>query len=204
MYKHIHILFNESSCLSLFPFLPRTVLDTRQLVWVPLSPPMRVSEYDLERFSSAEDYAARSVLRPCSRPQEEAYILEQLVPSIAFRTPLVVFWGICRDSCRAVSCSLCSLRVGCPRSRSKTCFVMLEEMQLHHEQCDARWAWGDAGRCPEEVKAATVEGPAAAAADADGSSDDGEDVGEDKEEEQSQSVHKQRCIPSHSRQSMYK
>ena len=57
----------------------------------------------------------------------------------------------------------------------------------------------------EKVEAAAiVEGPAAAAADADGSSDDGEDVGEDKEEEQSQSVHEQHCIPSHSRQSMYK
>ena len=83
-----HVLLNEPTCRSLFPFLPRAVLDARHLACDPLPPTTRVSEYDAEFFRGVEDVLAA---RPRSRRQE-ARLLERLVPDAAFRAQLVGFW----------------------------------------------------------------------------------------------------------------
>lgn len=83
-----HVLVNESTCRSLFPFLPRTVLDARHLACDPLPPPTRANEYDTEFFRGVEDVLAA---RPRSRRQE-ARMLERLVPDAAFRAQLAGFW----------------------------------------------------------------------------------------------------------------
>ncbi|TBU29131.1 transcriptional repressor TCF25-domain-containing protein [Dichomitus squalens] len=83
-----HVLVNEPTCRSLFPFLPRAVLDARHLACDPLPPTTRVSEYDAEFFRGVEDMLAA---RPRSRRQE-ARLLERLVPDAAFRAQLVGFW----------------------------------------------------------------------------------------------------------------
>ncbi|PIL36489.1 hypothetical protein GSI_00178 [Ganoderma sinense ZZ0214-1] len=83
-----HVLVNEATCRSLFPFLPRAVLDARHLACDPLPPPTRANEYDAEFFRGVEDVLAA---RPRSRRQE-ARLLERLVPDAAFRAQLAGFW----------------------------------------------------------------------------------------------------------------
>ena len=83
-----HVLVNEPTCRSLFPFLPRPVLDARHLACDPLPPPTRATEYDAEFFRGVEDVLAA---RPRSRRQE-ARMLERLVPDAAFRAQLAGFW----------------------------------------------------------------------------------------------------------------
>ncbi|KAI0666150.1 transcriptional repressor TCF25-domain-containing protein [Trametes maxima] len=84
-----HVLVNESTCRSLFPFVPRQVLDARHLACDPLPPSTRTNEYDPEFFRGVEDVLA---LRPRSRRQE-ARLLEQLVPDGALRGQLQDFWN---------------------------------------------------------------------------------------------------------------
>ncbi len=83
-----HVLVNEPTCRSLFPFLPRAVLDARHLACDPLPPPTRANEYDAEFFRGVEDVLAA---RPRSRRQA-ARMLERLVPDAAFRAQLAGFW----------------------------------------------------------------------------------------------------------------
>ncbi|KAI9059027.1 DUF654-domain-containing protein [Trametes sanguinea] len=83
-----HVLVNESTCRSLFPFVPRQILDSRQVACDPLPPSTRVSEYDPEFFRGVEEVLAA---RPRSRRQE-ARVLEQLVPDAALRGQLRDFW----------------------------------------------------------------------------------------------------------------
>ncbi|KAL7281925.1 hypothetical protein ACG7TL_003392 [Trametes sanguinea] len=83
-----HVLVNESTCRSLFPFVPRQILDSRQVACDPLPPSTRVSEYDSEFFRGVEDVLS---VRPRSRRQE-ARLLEQLVPDAALRGQLRDFW----------------------------------------------------------------------------------------------------------------
>ncbi|RPD52190.1 DUF654-domain-containing protein [Lentinus tigrinus ALCF2SS1-6] len=83
-----HVLVNESTTRSLFPFLPRAVLDARHLACDPLPPPTRANEYDGEFFKGVEELLAA---RPRNRRQE-ARLLERLVPDAAFRGQLVGFW----------------------------------------------------------------------------------------------------------------
>ncbi|TFK79628.1 DUF654-domain-containing protein [Polyporus arcularius HHB13444] len=83
-----HILVNESATRSLFPFLPRSVLDARQIACDPLPPLTRANEYDGEFFKGVEELLAA---RPRNRRQE-ARLLERLVPDAVFRGQLVGFW----------------------------------------------------------------------------------------------------------------
>ncbi|KAJ8462854.1 hypothetical protein ONZ51_g10636 [Trametes cubensis] len=78
-----HVLVNESTCRSLFPFVPRQLLDARHLACDPLPPSTRVSEYDSEFFRGAEDVLAA---RPRSRRQE-ARFLERLFAQVAAEMP---------------------------------------------------------------------------------------------------------------------
>ncbi|KAI0771719.1 transcriptional repressor TCF25-domain-containing protein [Trametes elegans] len=84
-----HVLVNESTCRSLFPFVPRKILDARHVACDPLPPSTRVSEYDGEFFRGVEDVLA---VRPRSRRQE-ARLLERLVPDGALRGQLLDFWN---------------------------------------------------------------------------------------------------------------
>ncbi|KAH9887711.1 transcriptional repressor TCF25-domain-containing protein [Cubamyces lactineus] len=83
-----HVLVNESTCRSLFPFVPRQLLDARHLACDPLPPSTRVSEYDSEFFHGVEDMLAA---RPRSRRQE-ARFLERLVPDGPLRRQLQDLW----------------------------------------------------------------------------------------------------------------
>lgn len=83
-----HILVNETTTRSLFPFLPRSVLDARQIACDPLPPLTRANEYDGEFFKGVEELLAA---RPRNRRQE-ARLLERLVPDAVFRGQLVGFW----------------------------------------------------------------------------------------------------------------
>ena len=83
-----HVIVNESTTRSLFPFLPRAVLDSRHLACDPLPPPTRANEYDGEFFKGVEELLAA---RPRNRRQE-ARLLERLVPDAIFRGQLVGFW----------------------------------------------------------------------------------------------------------------
>ncbi|KAI0352517.1 DUF654-domain-containing protein [Trametes cingulata] len=83
-----HVLVNESTCRSLFPFVPRQILDARHLACDPLPPSTRVSEYDSEFFRGVEDVLN---VRPRSRRQE-ARLLERLVPDGALRRQLQDLW----------------------------------------------------------------------------------------------------------------
>ncbi|KAI8984868.1 transcriptional repressor TCF25-domain-containing protein [Trametes punicea] len=83
-----HILVNESTCRSLFPFVPRSILDARHLACDPLPPSTRVNEYDTDFFRGVEEVLS---IRPRSRRQE-ARLLEQLVPDAVLRGQLRDIW----------------------------------------------------------------------------------------------------------------
>ncbi|KAI0368457.1 DUF654-domain-containing protein [Pilatotrama ljubarskyi] len=83
-----HVLVNETTCRSLFPFVPRQILDARHLACDPLPPSTRVNEYDSEFFRGVEDVLN---VRPRSRRQE-ARLLEQLIPDPGLRRQLQDLW----------------------------------------------------------------------------------------------------------------
>ncbi|KAI0637558.1 transcriptional repressor TCF25-domain-containing protein [Trametes polyzona] len=87
VYRHVQV--NESTCRSLFPFVPRQILDARHLACDPLPPSTRVTEYDAAFFRGVEDVLAA---RPRSRRQE-ARLLERLVPDAALRGQLLDLWN---------------------------------------------------------------------------------------------------------------
>ncbi|KAL1938621.1 hypothetical protein VTO73DRAFT_11436 [Trametes versicolor] len=84
-----HLLVNEPTCRSLFPFIPRKIVDTRSLACDPLPPTTHVNEYDAEFFRGVEDVLSA---RPRSRRQE-ARLLERLIPDGALRGQLLDFWN---------------------------------------------------------------------------------------------------------------
>ena len=84
-----HALVNEATCRSLFPFLPRSVLDARQIACDPLPPPTSTTEYNSTFFRGVEDALAPPRAR--SRAQE-LHMLERLLPERALREQLLGFW----------------------------------------------------------------------------------------------------------------
>ncbi|KAL6304111.1 transcriptional repressor TCF25-domain-containing protein [Sparassis latifolia] len=86
IYRHVIVL--ETSCRSLFSFLPRSVTSSRHLACDPLPPPSRKNEYDAEFFKGAEDALA---IRPRSRRASER-TLERLIPDPVFRRQLQAFF----------------------------------------------------------------------------------------------------------------
>lgn len=122
IYRHVIVL--ERTCRSLFSFIPKEILNTRQLSCDPLLPYLRVSEYNAEFFQGVEDVLGYRPRRPNSR--EEERFLERLVPDGVFRRQLQVcmprlsvpkpkdFVGFFRGTpelCSAISwrhCSVCT------------------------------------------------------------------------------------------------
>lgn len=83
-YRHIMIL--ETSYRRLFSFIPKEVLDAKQLACDPLPPKTSINLYDGEFFKGAEDAFA---IRP--RSGRDAHrMLERLIPDPIFRGQLQV------------------------------------------------------------------------------------------------------------------
>lgn len=89
IYRHVIVL--ERTCGSLFSFIPKEILNTRQLSCDPLLPYLRVSEYNAEFFQGVEDVLGYRPRRPNSR--EEERFLERLVPDGVFRRQLQDFFA---------------------------------------------------------------------------------------------------------------
>lgn len=83
-YRHIMIL--ESSYRRLFSFIPREVLNAKQLACDPLPPLTTVNIYNEEFFKGAEDVFS---MRPRSG-RDAQRMLERLVPDPVFRGQLQV------------------------------------------------------------------------------------------------------------------
>jgi hypothetical protein len=79
----------ESSYRRLFAFIPRDVLNAKQLACDPLPPLKTVNQYDDEFFKGAEDVFA---IRPRTRrdAENDQRLLERLLPDAAFRQQLQV------------------------------------------------------------------------------------------------------------------
>lgn len=80
---HRHVVVLEKTCRSLFTFIPKEVLNSRQLACDPLPPYLRVSEYDAEFFQGVEDVLGYNPQRLNAR--EEERFLERLIPDVVFR-----------------------------------------------------------------------------------------------------------------------
>ncbi|EGO27075.1 hypothetical protein SERLADRAFT_446308 [Serpula lacrymans var. lacrymans S7.9] len=89
VYRHLLVL--ESSCRSLFPFIPREVLNIKQLACDPLPPLTSITEYNEEFFKGSEDVFA---IRPRTRRNRVAdqRALERFLPDPAFRAQLQGFF----------------------------------------------------------------------------------------------------------------
>lgn len=86
-YRHIMIL--ESSYRRLFAFIPREVLNAKQLACDPLPPLTTVNQYDAEFFKGAEDiFAIRARTRRDAAGDQR--MLERLIPDPVFRRQLQV------------------------------------------------------------------------------------------------------------------
>lgn len=116
IYRHVIVL--EKTCRSLFSFVPKEILNSRQLACDPLPPYLKVSEYNAEFFRGVEDVLGHRPRRRNSR--EEERVLERLIPDGVFRRQLQVgmpypisphsrthdFVGLFRSApqlCRAIS-----------------------------------------------------------------------------------------------------
>ena len=86
VYRHVIVL--EKTCRSLFSFIPKEILNSRQLSCDPLLPYLRVSEYNAEFFQGVEDVLGYRPRRRNTR--EEERLLERLVPDGVFRRQLQV------------------------------------------------------------------------------------------------------------------
>lgn len=81
IYRHVVVL--EKTCRPLFTFIPKEILNSRQLACDPLPPYLRVSEYDAEFFQGVEDVLGYRPRRLNVR--EEEHFLERLIPDGVFR-----------------------------------------------------------------------------------------------------------------------
>jgi hypothetical protein len=85
-------MVNENTCRRFYPFIPRSVLEMKQLQCDPLPPPSRVNEYDQEFFKGTED-----VFTPARRSRRnqaaDQRMMEQLVPDPVFRRQLEDFFN---------------------------------------------------------------------------------------------------------------
>ncbi|KAF9651043.1 DUF654-domain-containing protein [Thelephora ganbajun] len=88
IYRHVIIL--EKTCRTLFPFIPKEILNSRQLACDPLPPNLRVSEYNGEFFQGAENILGYRPRR--LNPREEGRFLERLIPDGLFRRQLQDFF----------------------------------------------------------------------------------------------------------------
>lgn len=86
IYRHVTVL--EKTCRSLFSFIPKDILKSKQLACDPLPPHLRVSEYNEEFFRGVADVLGYQPRRQDSR--EEGRLLERLVPDGVFRRQLQV------------------------------------------------------------------------------------------------------------------
>ncbi|KAF9777698.1 transcriptional repressor TCF25-domain-containing protein, partial [Thelephora terrestris] len=89
IYRHVIVL--EKTCRSLFSFIPKEILNSRQLSCDPLLPFLRVSEYDAEFFRGVEDVVGYRPRRHNAR--EEERLLERLLPDGVFRRQLQDFFA---------------------------------------------------------------------------------------------------------------
>ena len=81
----------ESSYRRLFAFIPREVLNAKQLACDPLPPLTSVNLYDEEFFKGAEDvFAIRHRPRGRRDAGEDQRLLERLIPDPVFRRQLEV------------------------------------------------------------------------------------------------------------------
>ena len=85
---HRHVIVLEKSCRSLFSFIPKEVLNSRQLACDPLPPYLKVSEYNTEFFQGVGDVLGYRPRRRNAR--EEERFLERLIPDDVFRRQLQV------------------------------------------------------------------------------------------------------------------
>lgn len=86
IYRHVIVL--EKTCRSLFPFVPKEILNSRQLACDPLPPYLKVSEYNAEFFQGVEDVLGYRSRRLNARGEER--FLERLIPDGVFRRQLQV------------------------------------------------------------------------------------------------------------------
>ena len=86
VYRHVVVL--EKTCRSLFSFVPKETLNSRQLACDPLPPYLKVSEYNAEFFQGVEDVLGYRPRRRNAR--EEERFLERLIPDGVFRRQLQV------------------------------------------------------------------------------------------------------------------
>jgi len=86
IYRHVIVL--EKTCRSLFSFIPKEIVNSRQLACDPLPPCLKVSEYNTEFFQGVEDVLGYRSRRPNAR--EEERFLGRLIPDGVFRRQLQV------------------------------------------------------------------------------------------------------------------
>ena len=86
IYRHVIVL--EKTCRTLFSFVPKEILNSRQLACDPLPPYLKVSEYNAEFFQGVEDVLGYRPRRLNAR--EEGRFLERLIPDGVFRRQLQV------------------------------------------------------------------------------------------------------------------
>lgn len=86
IYRHIIVL--EKTCRSLFSFVPKEILNSRQLACDPLPPYLKVNEYNAEFFQGVEDVLGYRPRRQNAR--EEERLLGRLIPDGVFRRQLQV------------------------------------------------------------------------------------------------------------------
>lgn len=86
IYRHVIVL--EKTCRLLFPFVPKEILNSRQLACDPLPPYLKLSEYNTEFFQGVEDVLGYRPQRPNAR--EEERVLGRLIPDGVFRRQLQV------------------------------------------------------------------------------------------------------------------
>ena len=86
IYRHVLVL--EQSTRHLFPFLPKDILNARQVACDPLPPPSRINEYNTDFFKGTEDVLAYNPHRRNRR--EDQRMLERLIPDPVFRRQLQV------------------------------------------------------------------------------------------------------------------
>jgi hypothetical protein len=86
IYRHLIVL--EKTCRSLFAFVPKEILNSRQLACDPLPPYLKVSEYNPEFFQGVEDVLGYRPRRLNAR--EEERLLGRLIPDGVFRRQLQV------------------------------------------------------------------------------------------------------------------
>ena len=86
IYRHVIVL--EKTCRSLFSFVPKEILNSRQIACDPLPPYLKVSEYNAEFFQGVEDVLGYRPRRRNTR--EEERLLGRLIPDGVFRRQLQV------------------------------------------------------------------------------------------------------------------